>query len=130
VTLAAWDLGQLGDARGLTKLRDLTGHADRRVRQEAVLALGELRDKGSADVVRRRLKDDSLAVRATAIHALGRIAGAPAAAELRAATNEALAYEAQLEARKQRGESEESLRQRYGLMEFDLRETLQQALAP
>ena len=26
VTLAAWDLGQLGDARGLTKLRDLTGH--------------------------------------------------------------------------------------------------------
>ena len=71
-----------------------------------MLALGELRDKGSADVVRRRLKDDSLAVRATAIHALGRIAGAPAAAELRAATNEALAYEAQLEARKQRGESE------------------------
>lgn len=39
-------------------------------------------------------------------------------------------YEAQLEARKQRGEGEETLRQRYGLGVFDLRETLQQALSP
>jgi len=78
--------------------------------------------------VRRRLKDDNLAVRATALYALGRIAGAAAATELRAAAQDALAYEAQLEARKQRGESEESLRQRYGLSVFDLRETLQQAL--
>lgn len=130
VVLAAWDLAQLGDPRGVTKLRELADHADWRVRQEAVLALGELRDKGSGDVARRRLKDDSLAVRATAIYAFGRIVGGPAAADLRAATNDALAYEAQLEARRQRGESEESLRQRYGLTEFDLRETLQQALAP
>ena len=72
-----------------------------------------MRDKGSAEAVRARLKDDDLAVRATAIYALGRIAGPAAAAELRAATNDALAHE------KQHGQSE-----------FDLRETLQQALAP
>lgn len=129
-TLAARDLAQLGDARGTTKLRQLTGHADARVRQEAVLALAEGRDPGSADVVRQRLKDDNLAVRATAIHALGRIAGAAAASELRAAAHDALAYEMQLAARLKSGESEETLRQRYGFSVFDLRETLQQALAP
>jgi len=128
VALAARALAALGDARGVTKLRELTTHAESGTRQEAVLALGTLPDKGGADVVRRRLKDDNLAVRATAIYALGRIAGAAAATELRAAAQDALAYEAQLEARKQRGESEESLRQRYGLTVFDLRETLQQAL--
>ena len=128
VALAARALAALGDARGVTKLQELTTHAESGTRQEAVLALGTLPDKGGADVVRRRLKDDNLAVRATAIYALGRIAGAAAATELRAAAQDALAYEAQLEARKQRGESEESLRQRYGLTVFDLRETLQQAL--
>jgi HEAT repeat protein len=112
----------------VTKLRELAGHPDARTRREAVLALGTLPDKGGAAVVRRRLKDDNLAVRATAIYALGRIVGATAASELRTASNDALAYEAQLEARKQRGESEESLRQRYSLGVFDLRETLQQAL--
>jgi HEAT repeat protein len=128
--LAARALAASGDARGVTKLRELAGHADARTRREAVLALGALPDKGGGEIVRGRLKDDSLAVRATAIYALGRIAGARAAAELRTAAQDALAYEAQLEARKQRGESEESLRQRYGLTEFDLRETLQQALTP
>src|SRR5207302_10665204 len=89
VTLAAWDLGQLGEARGLAKLRDLTGHADRRVRQAAVLALGELRDTRSAGVVRRRLADGGRAGRAAAVPALGPTAGAPAAASLRAPTSEA-----------------------------------------
>jgi HEAT repeat protein len=93
--------------------------------------LGALPDRGGADGARRRLKDDNLAVRATAIYALGRIAGAAAAAELRAAGQDALAYETQLEAkRRSAGESEETLRQRYGLGVFDLRETLQQALTP
>jgi HEAT repeat protein len=126
--LAARAIAASGDARGVTRLRELAGHTDARTRQEAVLALGTLPDKAGADVVRRRLKDDNLAVRATAIYALGRIVGPSAANELRAAGNDALAYEAQLEARKQRGESEESLRQRYGLGVFDVRETLQQAL--
>jgi HEAT repeat protein len=130
VALAARTLAALANARGLTKLRELTTHAEPRARREALLALGELRDKGAADAMRARLKDDHLGVRATAIYAVGRIAGAAAASELRAATYDALVYEKQLQARKQRGESEESLRQRYGLSEFDLRETLQQALAP
>jgi HEAT repeat protein len=128
--LAARVLAAVGDARGVAKLRDLPGHADARTRQEAILALGALPDRGGADVVRRRLKDDNVAVRATAIYALGRIAGAGAATDVRAAGHDALAYEAQLEARKQRGESEETLRQRYGLGMFDLRETLQQAVSP
>jgi HEAT repeat protein len=129
--LAARVLAAVGDARGVGKLRELAGHADARTRQEAILALGALPDRGSAEVVRRRLKDDNLAVRATAIYALGRIASAGAAAELRAAGQDALAYEAQLEAkRRSAGESEETLRQRYGLGMFDLRETLQQAVSP
>jgi len=128
--LAARVLAAVGDARGVAKLRDLAGHADARTRQEAILALGALPDRGGADVVRRRLKDDNVAVRATAIYALGRIAGAGAATDVRAAGHDALAYEAQLEARKQRGESEETFRQRYGLGMFDLRETLQQAVSP
>ena len=128
--LAARVLAVVGDARGVGKLRELAGHADARTRQEAILALGALPDRGDAEAVRRRLKDDNLAVRATAIYALGRIAGAAGAAELRAAGQDALAYEAQLELRKQRGESEETLRQRWGLGMFDLRETLQQAVSP
>ena len=128
--LAARVLAVVGDARGVGKLRELAGHADARTRQEAILALGALPDRGGAEAVRRRLKDDNLAVRATAIYALGRIAGAAGAAELRAAGQDALAYEAQLELRKQRGESEETLRQRWGLGMFDLRETLQQAVSP
>ena len=130
VALAARALAAAGDPRGATKLRELAAHADARTRQEAVLALGALPDTGGADAVRRRLKDDNLAVRATAIYALGRIVGGAAAAELRAAGQDALAYEAQLEARKQRGENEQTLRQRYGLGVFDLRETLQQAVTP
>ena len=69
-------------------------------------------------------------MRACAVYALGRIAGPPAAAQLRTAVQEALEYERQLEGRKQRGKSEATLRERYGLGEFDLRETLQQALTP
>jgi len=129
--LAARVLATVGDVRGVGKLRELAGHADARTRQEAIVTLGALSDRGGADVVRRRLKDDNLAVRATAIYALGRIAGAGAAAELRSAGQDALAYEAQLETkRRSAGESEEALRQRYGLGMFDLRETLQQAVTP
>jgi HEAT repeat protein len=128
VALAARALAVAGDARGVTKLREVTSHADAGARQEAVLALGALPDRGGADVVRRRLRDDNVAVRATAIYALARIAGAGAAAELRAAGQDAIAYEAQLRAKRGAGESEETLRQRYGLDVFDLRETLQQAV--
>jgi len=128
VTLGARALAAAGDPRGLAKLRDLTAHADVRVREEATLALGALADTGARDVLARRLQDDSLAVRATAVYALGRTGDASSAPVLRAAVQQALAYETEIERRKERGEPEATLRAQYGLGEYDLRETLQQAL--
>ena len=128
VTLAARVLAETGDARGVEKLRDLTAHADRRVRAEAVLTLGELADTGSREAVTGRLTDDAVAVRATAVYALARIAGAAAVPTLRKAIEDALAYERQLERRTESGEKPEAIRERYGVGEFDLRETLQEAL--
>jgi HEAT repeat protein len=130
VALAARALAMTGDARGVDHLRGLTSHADARVRREALLALGELREAGSREVVTRRLNDDHLGVRACAVYALGRIAGASAERQLRYSVQAALEYERHLEVRKLRGEAEATLRERYGLGEFDLRETLQQALTP
>jgi HEAT repeat protein len=129
-TLAARSLAHVGEPRGLEKLRETASHPDPRVRAEALLALGEAADRAGREVVVRRLKDDNLAVRACAVFALGRIAGATAAPELRAAVQEALAYEQELERRRARGESEQVLRERYGLGVYDLRETLQEALGP
>jgi len=80
--------------------------------------------------VTRALKDESVAVRAAAVYALGRIGGPAVAPVLRQAVQESLGYERELERRKQRGEPEPVLRERYGLGVYDLRETLQQALAP
>jgi HEAT repeat protein len=124
VVLAARALAAAGDPRGIVKLRELTTHADPRVREEAVLALGDFGGAGSAEVVTRRLKDDSLAVRAVAVYALGRIRGPAAAPVLRQAVAESLEYEKELERRRARGESEQVLRERYGLGAYDLRETL------
>lgn len=129
VALAARALALAGDPAGVPKLRDLTGHADAAVREEATLALGETRDGASGETVARRLQDESLAVRAAAVHALGRIAGPAAADRLRRAVDAALEYEKELERQRQRGESEETLRRRYGLGVYDLRETLQRATA-
>jgi HEAT repeat protein len=129
VVLAARALAAAGDARGAVKLRDLTSHASPQVREEAVLALGDLGDTGSGEALTRRLKDDSVAVRAAAVYALGRIGGRSVVPVLRKAIEESLEYERELERRKQRGESEQVLRERHGLGVYDLRETLQQAIA-
>ena len=128
VVLAARALAATGDARGFEKLRELTAHADRRVRQEAVLALGDAADKGSRDAVIRRLTDDSVAVRASAIYALARIGGPSVVPALRTATDDALAHERQLEGRTQAGEKPDAIREKYGIGAFDLRETLQEAI--
>lgn len=130
VVLAARSLAAAGDPRGPAKLRELTIQGDPRVREEAVLALGDFGDAASAQVVTQRLKDDSLAVRAVAVYALGRIGGPAAATVLRQAVEESLEYEKDLERRKERGESEQVLRERYGLGVYDLRETLHQATPP
>ncbi len=127
VALAAGALATLADARGVTKLQELTSHGDPQVRQEAVLSLGEAADKGSKEIVTRKLKDDNLAVRACAIYALGRIGGPSVIPILRKAVEESTEYEKELERRKQRGESD--LYEKYGLGVFDLRETLQEAIA-
>lgn len=127
VVIAARALAATGDARGVTKVRELTTHADPDVRREAVLAIGEAADRGAAPAVTRRLTDDSVAVRAAAVYALARTAGAPALPVIRKAVEDALAYERELERRRQAGEKPEIL-DRLGLGYFDLRETLQEAL--
>ena len=127
VALAARALAAAGDLRGAVTLRALTTQADPRVREEAVLALGDFGGAASAEAVTRRLTDDSLAVRGVAVYALGRISGPTAAPVLRQAVQESLEYEKELERRKARGESEQTLRERYGLGVYDLRETLVQA---
>jgi HEAT repeat protein len=126
--LGARVLAALGDPRGAAKLRELTTHAQPRVREEAVLALGEVRDAGSSAALAPRLKDDSLAVRAAAVYALGRIGGASTVPMLRKAIEESLEYEKALERRKQQGQTEQTVREQYGLGAYDLRETLQEAI--
>ena len=121
-------LASTGDARGVEKLRDLTTHADRRVREEALFALGALADAGSREIVTRRLADDAVAARAIAVYALARIAGPAAVPTLRKAIEDALEYERRLERGTPAGEKAEAIRHRYGIGEFDLRETLQEAL--
>jgi HEAT repeat protein len=127
VALAARVLGSVGDARGFEKLRELTRHPDRRVREESVLALGDLVDAGAREAVTRRLTDDSVAVRAAALYALARIGGASVTAELRQATYDALAYERQVQAGVA-PDRRDAVRERYGIGEYDLRETFQEAL--
>lgn len=129
VALAARALAGTGDARGLVKLRELTAQEDPRVRQEAVLALGEAADRESGEIMMRRLGDESLAVRAGAIYALGRISGAAIVPILRKAVEESLEYEKELARRAQRGGNPQVFNEKYGVGQFDLRETLQEAIA-
>ena len=67
-------------------------------------------------------------VRASAVYALGRIGGPAIIPTIRKAVEESMEYERELDRRRQRGEAESVLRERYGLGSYDLRETLQQAI--
>jgi HEAT repeat protein len=129
VVLAARALALVNEPRGLEKLREQTTDGDRRVRREAILALGEAADRGSRDVLRRRLQDDNVAVRACAVWALGQVGGPSVIPTLRKAVEDSLAYERELERRKQAGASERTIRDEYGLGAFDLRQTLEEAIA-
>ena len=109
-------------------LRDLANDGDPRLRQEALLALAEVRDRGSKDVVARRLTDESLAVRACAMYALGELHDPSIVPVLRQALQASLEYEKELERRKQRGENQKLLVEKFGLGVFDLRQTVEQAI--
>jgi HEAT repeat protein len=127
VVLAARAL--VKEPRGVDKLREQTSDGDRRVRREAVLALGEAVDRGSREVLTRRLQDNNVAVRVCAVWALGQIAGPSVIPTLRKAVEESLEYELELERRKQAGENERTIHDEYDLGEFDLRQTLEEAIA-
>jgi HEAT repeat protein len=129
VVLAARALALVKEPRGVEKLREQTSDGDRRVRREAVLALGEAADRGSREALMRRLKDDNVAVRACAVWALGQTGGPSVIPTLRKAVEESLEYERELERRKQADESERTIHDEYGLGEFDLRQTLEEAIA-
>jgi HEAT repeat protein len=129
VVLAARALALVKEPRGVEKLREQTSDGDRRVRREAVLALGETADRGSREALMRRLKDDNVAVRACAVWALGQTGGPSVIPTLRKAVEESLEYERELERRKQAGASERTIHDEYGLGEFDLRQTLEEAIA-
>src|SRR5262249_50350442 len=73
VALAARTLGAVHDPRGMARSRELARHADPRIREDALLALGEFSDYASVATVNSRLKGDNLAVRVVAIDTLGRI---------------------------------------------------------
>lgn len=128
VVLAAGALAAVGDTHGAPKLWDLAGHADPQVRQEAVLALADSRDRSSREAVARGLNDESLAVRASAVYVLGRLKDPSLIPVLRKAVEESIEYERELQRRKERGEGDAVLLDRHGLGAFDLRQTLREAI--
>jgi HEAT repeat protein len=127
--LAARALASLGEAEGGKRLRGFTTHADVTIRAEALLALGEVADAGALGAVMPRLEDESLAVRATAIYALGRMGNVSHAPIVDRAFEAALRYQVELEARHKSGAGEATLRQQFGYGIFDLRQTHHEALA-
>lgn len=114
-------------------MRSLTAIAQRKPSDALRRRLGELlREPGGMTLVltaRVLAEDEAVAVRAAAVvYALARIGGAAAAPVLRKAVEDTLALERTLEARHPRGTRPELLAEQYGIGEFDVRETLQEAL--
>lgn len=128
VLLTARALALLGQEGGFLKLRQMATDQDPKIRSEAVLYLGNVKDTGSKHILRERLIDDNLAVRACAIYALGQIGDASMIATLEKAFEDSNDYMAKLEKQVKEGSSEEALKQEYGLGVFDLRQTLKEAI--
>jgi len=128
VTLAARALALLGEEAGRTKLRELAGDGDPRIRSDALLYLGEAADADAKEILITRLEDESLAVRACAMYGLGRIGDSSAVPVLQKAFEAANEYQEELAKRLKAGTSEAALRDQYGYRVFDLRQTLQEAL--
>ncbi|QDU95379.1 PVC-type heme-binding CxxCH protein [Lignipirellula cremea] len=72
---AVWALWQIGrrDPQAIVALRELTGHADADTREQAIKALGDLRDVDSLPIFTASLSDDLLRVRFQAALAIGRL---------------------------------------------------------
>jgi HEAT repeat protein len=119
-------LAALGDEMGVAKLRELTNDADAKIRFEAVLALGALADKGSKDLLIQRLKDPNLAVRASAIYALGQSGDPKVIPVIQKALAEASAYQESL--RKKFKDDTSMLHNEYGINAYNLEVTLEEAI--
>jgi HEAT repeat protein len=126
--LAARALARLGEEAGFLKLRELAADNDGKVRSEAVLYLGETADRGAKPILITSLDDENLAVRASAIYALGRIGDASMIPILEKAIQASSAYQDELAKRIKAGVAEGTLQQQHGYGTYDLRETLQEAL--
>ncbi|MBI4548392.1 MAG: HEAT repeat domain-containing protein [Ignavibacteriae bacterium] len=123
VLLTARALAVLGEEKGLLKLYELVTDQDARIREKAVMYLGEVSDTSSKDILIKRLRDENLAVRTCAIYSLGRIGDLSMIPILTKAFEESNAYEKELEKRIDRAD-----REKYGIGVFDLRETFKEAL--
>ncbi len=128
VVLTARALAILGQEKGLLKLRDMATDQDPKIRQEAVLHLGNIKDTGSKEILGERLNDDNFAVRACAIYALGQTGEPSIIPTLRKAFEDSSDYKTKLEKELNDASREKTLKQKYGLEVFDLRETLQEAI--
>lgn len=128
VALAARTLAALGEGKGLLKLREMAADEEAKVRLEAVMYLGEEADAGSKEILIKRLKDESLAVRGCAIYALGRTGDPSIIPILKKAFEDANDYQKELKKKLESGVNEKLLREKYGFELFDLRQTLQEAI--
>jgi HEAT repeat protein len=70
---AVWALGQIGGASALDPLIEAVEHPDARTREEACVALGELRDPVSVEALLRATRDSEHGVRVNAAAALDHI---------------------------------------------------------
>lgn len=128
VILAARALAHLSDNTGLQRLRQLAADKDVKIRSESVLYLGEAADADAKPILLKSLDDENLAVRASAIYALGRIGDASMIATLNKAFEASNAYQDELAKRLKSGATENTLRDQFGYGLYDLRQTLQEAL--
>lgn len=126
VVLSARTLAILGDEKGVLKLRELTADADSKIRFEAVLALGVVADKGSIDLLVKRLNDANLSVRAAIIHALGQTGNLALSSVIQTAFTDAEAYQKELKDRFR--ENTSTLHNVYGVNVYNLEVTFEEAI--
>ena len=126
VVLSARALAMLGDQKGLLKLRELAADADAKIRFEAILALGVAADKGSTDLLIKRLGDANLVVRAGAMYALGQTGNIALTSVIQTAFTDAETYQKELKDRFR--ENTTTLHNVYGVNVYNLEVTFEEAI--